>query len=85
MTEAEATRRWCPFSKTLGHGVSLNRINPESDELSWVLTATRCLAAGCMAWRSTAGQDETVPEGYCGLVGTTEQAPKATYRYSVWD
>lgn len=76
MTEDEAKKRWCPFSMTFGHGVSLNRINFDAAQSPDVRKQTRCLGSGCMAWRweiaDTAdgrGIEMSKTYGYCGLAG----------------
>jgi hypothetical protein len=85
MTEEEAKQRWCPFTRSgAADSAGINRslkvdetlgVNPEQR----LVSATRCLGSGCMAWRvnrdvyrdmNTEITGQTLPSyGYCGLAG----------------
>lgn len=74
MTEEEARKHWCPFSRLSGGNSAFNRglDGKTYDE-------TNCIASECMAWRvnheiftGVAGTDIQRHQnsgGYCGLAG----------------
>ena len=69
MTEDQANKKWCPFTRMLGlvgsdvEGASGNR-------LSGGKALGLCIASGCMAWRWTdVWTDDGDRGGYCGLAG----------------
>ena len=68
ITEAEAKKKWCPYSMTA--------TDIRTGEAS---RASMCIASGCMAWRwyyppdwDTEGQLKALNEqtGYCGAFGS---------------
>lgn len=69
MTEDEAKKKWCPFSRTgiyVGTGgIAVNRhVADEPGGREGAFDETRCLGSGCMAWRLRMGNEHY---GYCGL------------------
>lgn len=63
MTEQEAKRRWCPFSRVNSGETSYNRYNEIDPKFSGPI-GTACLASGCMAWRWHSFERR---DGFCGL------------------
>lgn len=68
MTEAEARKKWCPFSMTGAYtdrgptmAVSVNR-----DPREAVQSSCLCIASDCMAWQEHF-TDEEDDAGECGL------------------
>lgn len=63
MTEAEATERWCPFSRAAIYPqaasgqsrdvISGNRVRDTDLDSMPTIDACRCIASACMAWRET--------------------------------
>ena len=61
MTENEAKTKWCPM---------VNRAGDRGNRTADGVTMGRCVASGCMMWRTTLhGTEGKVYEGYCGLAG----------------
>jgi hypothetical protein len=73
MTEGDAKRKWCPFSRyAYPDGATGNREPDNKYVHPFTLAATRCLGSGCMGWRwdvSACQKGPDVDEGYCGLAG----------------
>ena len=66
MTEAEALKKWCPFSRVYWKegAPSSNRTPLKKENGSLLmLKGTTCLGSRCMAWNSILG----TTNGYCGL------------------
>jgi hypothetical protein len=64
MTEAEALKRWCPFTRLAGSTGAFNRARGEK----LLPEGTMCIGSLCMAWRGDG----------CGLVsGPSEPAKPA--------
>jgi hypothetical protein len=63
MTEDEAKTKWCPFARVYDESAAANRACIEASPIEEedLQNKTRCLASGCMAWRTDGG--------YCGLAG----------------
>lgn len=80
MTEAEALKKWCPFSRVRGTpedgsaGASLNRNRDATGELA-PLSGTRCIASGCMAWGDAGSRYQKRNEERLGL-RVNENAPR---------
>jgi hypothetical protein len=68
VTELEAKRRWCPWSRVeVGEtGVVVNRFAVDMDVGELLFGATLCIGSGCMAWRTNVVNES---DGYCGLGG----------------
>jgi hypothetical protein len=68
MTEAEAKKRWCPYTRVeyMEYGVVINRFPMSANPPQDVFEATLCLGSGCMAWRTNIVNDQ---DGYCGMGG----------------
>ena len=63
MTEDEAKQRWCPMARVNRKIAMGNRV--QFDDGTWdTAVGSRCIASGCMMWRTTSSQ-----HGYCGLAG----------------
>lgn len=67
MTEAEARKKWCPFSRVAHFDFASNRHPDGAPEREG-----HCLASSCMAWRTITRSDPDVHLGYCGLAGKEE-------------
>ncbi len=76
MTEKEASKRWCPFSRRAANeprDVTYNR----SRGNVIIPRNCHCIGSECIAWRWTeplidgpdSYQSEPKPTGYCGLAG----------------
>ena len=66
MTEDQAVRKWCPFSR-----VDNTHITPNRNMFSNV-EGSNCIASKCMAWRVLDNQKNLLQEkkqGFCGLAG----------------
>jgi len=64
ITEAEATKKWCPFAVPFGTEGG-NRAKDGANT-----SPARCLASECMAWRWDAERDEGCRTlGFCGMAG----------------
>jgi hypothetical protein len=80
LTETEAKKRWCPFSRVaLSMGMAANRsgaksagLDPHDRNFANVFNETRCLGSGCMVWEPL-GLDASATErrGRCGLSTAT--------------
>jgi len=68
MTEDEARKLWCPFARAIDHhgDVTDGVAGVNRDDDGHPDEACRCLASGCMAWRS---DPPGSAHGYCGLAG----------------
>ena len=74
MTEHQALRKWCPFSRVDSTYITPNRSMYGNN----ILEGSNCIASQCMAWRFWGGQKNILQEekqGFCGL--TDEKS--ATY------
>lgn len=77
MTEEEARKRWCPFSRPVmprAEDCGFQPGNRTEDNQIW--SANRCIASECMAWRwqyrdEVTGEPQAMGQlrGYCGLGG----------------
>jgi len=78
MTESEAKKKWCPFTRVLNTlsigGHSDTSFNRRQDD--WMPLGACCIGSGCMAWRHSNQQSydggltyKPDPEsGYCALM-----------------
>lgn len=75
LTEQEAATKWCPFRRVaLSAGLAANwtgNMNPDGKGHGNIYPDTRCLGAGCMAWRSEPVLNYDPGRGRCGLAGPT--------------
>lgn len=62
MTEAEAKKKWCPFTRIAEGDTTINR---------GYVDLTCCIASACMAWRWDGLFRNT---GYCGLASRPTSA-----------
>ena len=72
MTEAEAKTKWCPMVRFVIGPQSSTWQESALDNRSGMTGESRCLASGCMAWRTHPGASDyqrAEPTGYCGLAG----------------
>jgi hypothetical protein len=78
VTEEEAKTKWCPMIRS-GHvaGMAINSyVEMQKGAIDSWYEQTRCIASGCMMWRSrleiVANTRDLYKEGYCGLAGSAE-------------
>lgn len=69
MTEDEAKKKWCPFSRIL---LENGTVGAAVNRYEGVPEAARCLGSACMAWRWSRQRPintDQLSSGYCGLAG----------------
>jgi len=67
MTEEQALRKWCPFSR-----VDNTHVTPNRNIYGDILHGSNCIASQCMMWRVLDNQKNLPQEkkqGFCGLAG----------------
>ena len=78
MTEDEAKKKWCPFSRAIDFAVDENGDNhyatTNRNYLGDPNPESYCLASKCMAWRFDRFVEDDNgklwADGHCGLAGT---------------
>ncbi len=76
LTEDEAKKRWCPYTRVaLSEGMAANRsgakdcgLDPSGVGYANIYEETRCLGSGCMMWEWEKQLHRSpAPRGFCGL------------------